>query len=97
MTAKISINDYYNPKAILVKQKNIFENSTNEYLVYKIIPSLNNRKNFIVTETKVKLGRNSKNKIEIIKGLDPGDIIIQEGNRMVKNNQIVRIENKNSN
>lgn len=97
MTAKISINDYYNPKAILVNQKNIFENSTNEYLVYKIIPSLNNRKNFIVTETRVKLGRNSKNKIEITKGLDPGDIIIQEGNRMVKNNQIVRIENKNSN
>ena len=97
MTAKISINDHYNPKAILVNQKNIFENSTNEYLVYKIIPSLNNRKNFIVTETRVKLGRNSKNKIEITKGLDPGDIIIQEGNRMVKNNQIVRIENKNSN
>ena len=50
-----------------------------------------------VIETKVKLGKNSKNKIEIIKGLNPGDIIIQEGNRMVKNNQIVRIENNNSN
>jgi membrane fusion protein (multidrug efflux system) len=97
MTAKISINDYHNPKAILVNQKNIFENSTNEHLVYKIIPSSKNKKNFVVTETKVKLGRNSKNKIEIIKGLNPGDIIIQEGYRMVKNNQIVRIENNNSN
>ena len=97
MTAKISINDYYNPNAILVNQKNIFENSTSEHLVYKIIPSSKNRKNFVVIETKVKLGKNSKNKIEIIKGLNPGDIIIQEGNRMVKNNQIVRIENNNSN
>ncbi len=97
MTAKISINDYHNPKAILVNQKNIFENSSNEHLVYKIIPSSKNRKNFVVTETKVKLGKNSKNKIEIIKGLNPGDIIIQEGNRMVKNNQIVRIENNNLN
>ena len=45
------------------------------------------------------LGRKAKNRVEIIDGLNPNDVIIEDGNRMVKNNQIVKIEYqmKNSN
>jgi len=52
-----------------------------------------------VVETPVILGRKAKNRVEIIDGLNPNDVIIEDGNRMVKNNQIVKIEYqmKNSN
>ena len=99
MTAKISINDYYNPKTILVNQKDVFENSNNKYIVYRVKPSSDNSKKYIVVETPVILGRKAKNRVEIIDGLNPNDVIIEDGNRMVKNNQIVKIEYqmKNSN
>ena len=99
MTAKISVNDYYNPKTILVNQKDVFENSNNKYIVYRVKPYSDNSKKYIVVETPVILGRKAKNRVEIIDGLNPNDVIIEDGNRMVKNNQIVKIEyqKKNSN
>ena len=92
MTAKISVNDYYNPAAIMINRKDIFENSNSKYFVYKINSIPGEDKKYKVVKTEVKLGKSSKTKVEIIEGLKYSDTIILEGNRMVKNNQIVRIK-----
>jgi len=92
MTAKISVNDYYNPAAIMINRKDIFENSNSKYFVYKINSIPGEDKKYKVVKTEVKLGKSSKTKVEIIEGLKSSDTLILDGNRMVKNNQIVRIK-----
>ena len=90
MTAKIFINDYENPKAILVSEKNIIENSKNEFYVFKLDPLDLEQNKYTAIKTFVKLGKTSENKIEILEGLKSGDLIIEDGIRQVKDGQIVK-------
>lgn len=90
MTAKIFINDYENPKAILVSEKNIIENSKNEFYVLKLDPLDLEQNMYTAVKTFVRLGKTSENKIEILEGLKSGDLIIEDGIRQVKDGQIVK-------
>ena len=90
MTVKISINDYKNPNALLVSQKNIIENSANEFYVFKLEPLDVSQHKFTAIKTFVKLGKISNNKIEVLEGLNSGDLIVEDGIRLVTDKQIVK-------
>lgn len=90
MTAKVEVNDYSNPKAVLVSIKNILENQKGESYVYKLVVADASQNTFKVEKTFVKLGKSSNNKVEIIEGLQAGDRIVEDGIRLVRDQQIVK-------
>ena len=88
MTAKININDYSNPTAIVVADKNILEDQEGIPYVYKLVAEGDA---FKAIKTPVKLGKSMDNHTEILDGLISGDAIVEEGLRLVENNQLVKI------
>ncbi len=90
MTAEIKVNDYKNTNAILVPIKNILENQNGESYVYLLKVSDEANDIYKVVKTYVKIGKASDNKIEILEGLEVGDKIIEEGIRLVKDQQLVK-------
>ena len=90
MTAEIKVNDYKNPEAILVPIKDVLENQNGESYVYLLEVSDEANDIYKVVKTFVKLGKTSDNKIEIIEGLEVGDKIVEEGIRLIKDQQLVK-------
>ena len=90
MSCKLKINDYSNDNSILIPVNNILEDSNGEFYVYKIVQD--NDSNLLKSiKTPVIIGRSIDNKIEIIKGLKINDQIVQDGLRLIKNNQNIKI------
>ncbi len=92
LTAKLKINDYSNPKAILIPQSIISENAAGEQYVYIV----NDRKDNLGTSERVviKTGKTQGDVIEVLDGIENGTEIIKEGARTVKNGQTVEIINQ---
>lgn len=92
LTAKVKINDYTNPKAILIPQSIISENAEGDQYAY--IVSAKNAEN--IAEAKrviLTTGKTQGDLIEIKEGIGAGDAIISEGARSVKDGQKVKIIN----
>ena len=90
MSCKIRINDYSNDNSILIPINNILEDSNGNFYVYKIIQD--NDSEFLKSiKTPVTTGKSIDNKIEILEGLEVNDQIVQDGLRLIKNNQNIKI------
>ena len=89
LTAKLKINDYTSPKAILIPQSIISENAEGKQYVYVV----KNIKNNIGTamQTVVKTGKTQGDIIEILEGISVGDQLIEAGARTVKDGQEVKV------
>ena len=89
LTAKLKINDYTSPEAILIPQSIISENAEGKQYVYVV----KNIKNNIGTamQTVVKTGKTQGDIIEILEGISVGDQLIEAGARTVKDGQEVKI------
>jgi len=95
LTAKLRINDYTNPKALLIPQSIISENANGEQYIYVIKNKTSNSEAIaekVIIETSLTQG----DVIEVITGLEPGMEIIQEGARSVNDGQKVKIINPES-
>ena len=90
MSCKVKINDYSSDNSILIPVNNILEDSNGEFYVYKIVKE-NNSEFLKSVKTPVITGKSIGNKIEIIKGLKINDQIVQDGLRLIKNNQNIKI------
>jgi len=90
MSVEIEVNNYSNPEAILVPIKNILENQKGESYVYKLQVEDQAQNTFKVIKTFVKLGKTSNNKVEILEGLEPGDRVVEDGIRLIKDQQLVK-------
>ncbi len=88
LTAKLKINDYTNPEAILIPQSVVSENAKGEQYVYVIEKSDNKT---IAKQIIIKTGKTQGNVIEVTEGIKKGMEIINEGARSVKNNQEVKV------
>ncbi|WP_442264460.1 efflux RND transporter periplasmic adaptor subunit [Tenacibaculum sp. ZS6-P6] len=88
LTAKLKINDYTNPNAILIPQSIISENSKGEQYVYVV-----NTKEGKSTAQQIiiKTGKTQGDVIEVLDGIKSGMKIINEGARSVKDSQEVKI------
>ena len=92
LTAKLKINDYSNPKAMLIPQSIISENANGEQYVY-VVKDRNG--NLGVSERVIiKTGKTQDSIIEVLNGLEKGSEVIQEGARAVKDGQTVEIINQ---
>ncbi|MBT8393618.1 MAG: efflux RND transporter periplasmic adaptor subunit [Bacteroidia bacterium] len=91
LTAKLKINDYSNPKAILIPQSIISENANGEQYIY-VVKNRNDSIGF-TERIIIKTGKTQDDVIEVLEGVSAGDEIIQEGARSVKEGQKVEIIN----
>ena len=91
LTARVKINDYTNDNAILVPQNIISENSNGEQYLYILEKTEDDHATAkrVIIET----GKSQGDNIEVLKGLNGGELIIQEGARSVKEGQTVKIMN----
>lgn len=89
LTAKLKINDYTNPKAILIPQSIISENAEGQQYIYTITNKVNNLAT--VKRIIIKTGKTQGDFIEILSGLENGLEVIKEGARSVKEGQEVKI------
>ena len=90
LTAKLKINDYTNKKALLLPQSIISENAEGQQYVY-VITEKNSNQEAIAKKVIIETGKTQGDVIEILKGINSGDEIINEGARNVKDGQTVKI------
>lgn len=91
LMAKVEINDYTNPTAILVPQSLISENSEGSQYLYKANLK-SGGKTAIAQKVLIETGVKQGDFIEILNGLSSDDVIIAEGARTVKDQQEVEIK-----
>ena len=95
LTAKLRINDYSNPKALLIPQSIISENANGEQYIY-VIKNKTSINEAIAEKVIIETSLTQGDVIEVITGLEPGMEIIQEGARSVNDGQKVKIINPES-
>ena len=95
LTAKLRINDYSNSKALLIPQSIISENANGEQYIY-VIKNKTSINEAIAEKVIIETSLTQGDVIEVIKGLEPGMEIIQEGARSVNDGQKVKIINPES-
>jgi len=88
LNAKVSVNDYSNNNAIIIKESFISIDSNNEKYVYKISRK---EKKAYASKTVIKTGKSNGNFIEVISGLSIDDEIVVEGMRKLVDNNRVKI------
>ena len=91
MTALLNINDYNNEAAILVPSKNILEDQAGAKYVYTLEAVPGQEGMYKAIKTFIKTGKSSDNKTEILEGLSAGDQLVEDGIRLVKDQQLVKI------
>lgn len=90
LTAKLKINDYTNPDAILIPQSIISENAKGEQYVYVVEDK---DKKEIAKQIIITTGKTQGDEVEVLTGLKNGMQIVDEGARSVNNGQQVEILN----
>ena len=89
LNARLSIVDYTNPKAILVPQRVIREDSKGEPYVF-VLKKPEENQGYTTEKRKIILGKNKKEMIEITKGLTSDELVVDEGVSLVVENQKVK-------
>ena len=93
MTAQVLLNDYTNSQALLVPLKTILKNQDAQSYVLLLENIEGEPNTYKAIKTFVETGIESNNAMEIIKGLQVGDRILQEGVRLAKDQQRIKIIN----
>ena len=90
LTAKLKINDYTNKNALLIPQSIISENANGEQYVYVVNDKKENGEG-VAERVIIEAGKTQGDVIEVLKGINNGTEIIQEGARTVKHGQTVKV------
>lgn len=90
LTARVMINDYTSKNAVLVPQSILSENANGEQYTY-VTKSTDKANIAEAQRVIVKTGKTQGDVIEITEGIQPGDEVISEGARSVKDGQQVEI------
>lgn len=90
LSARVNINDYSSLNALLIPQSVISENAEGDQYVY-IAENPNDEMKATAKKRIITTGKTMGGLVEILSGLMPGELIIQEGARSVKDNQEVEI------
>jgi RND family efflux transporter MFP subunit len=92
LTARLKLNDYTNPKAILIPQSIISENAQGAQFVYVVVDKKDQKA--IAKRLIIETGKTQGDLIEVVKNLAADAEIIIEGARSVNNGQVVKVINK---
>jgi len=90
LTAKLKINDYSNPEAILIPQSVLSENANGDQYVY-VASNMNGENEAVAKRTFVNTGKTQGDYVEILDGISNGDTVVREGARSVKDGQSIKI------
>ena len=91
MTVQLRINDYQNPAALMVASKNILEDQAGGYYVYTLEAVTGKADTFKTIKTFVTLGKSSNNYTEILSGIKAGDRLVEDGIRLIEDQQLVNV------
>ena len=89
LSCKLKINDYSNHQALMIPLSIIRENAVGKKYIYKLNPDGKDQV-YRTEQVFVKLGKSSKEKVEVLDGVKVGDLLVNEGATIVENNQRVR-------
>lgn len=89
LNCKLKINDYSNPLALMIPLGVIKENANGQKYVYKLIPE-DKKQVYRTQQAFVELGKKSFDKVEVLSGIEIGDLIVEEGATIVEDNQRVK-------
>ncbi|WP_224484948.1 efflux RND transporter periplasmic adaptor subunit [Robertkochia aurantiaca] len=93
LTARVKLNDYTNQNAILIPQSIIIENAAGEQFVY-LAGEVDEKGEAVVKRTVIETGKTQGDLVEVVKGIEPGDRVVEEGARNVREGQRVKILNR---
>jgi RND family efflux transporter MFP subunit len=93
LTARLQINDYTQPKAILIPQSIISENARGEQYIYVLKDKKTNNE-AVAERLIIETGETQGDLIEVTKNLAPNVEVIMEGARSVNDGQVVKVINK---
>ena len=89
LSCKLKINDYSNPEALMIPLRIIKENAIGKKYIFKLTPDGKDQV-YRTEQVFVKLGKKSTDKVEILEGIQAGDLLVDEGAIIVENNQRVK-------
>jgi RND family efflux transporter MFP subunit len=93
LTARVNINDYSNPEALLIPPSVISENAEGQQYVY-VATMMESNSMAIAEKRIITTGQIQGDWVEILSGLQAGDHIIDEGARRVREGQEIQIIEK---
>lgn len=91
LIATVKLNDYSAENAVIIPENTIQKNSMGESLVYILEPESDSTG--VAKRVRVETGYSYGASVEILKGLNPGDILITEGGKNLRDLQKVKIKN----
>ena len=91
LTATVRLNDYSNDAAILVPQSIVSENAEGQHYCFALIEEADGYK---VARRIVTTGKTQGDVIEILDGIQPGELLITEGSKKVTDGQQVQLFNE---
>lgn len=89
LTCKLKINDYTNPEALMVPLRVIREDASGKKYIFKL-KSDGKKQVYLTERVFIQLGKKGLDKIEVLDGIQAGDLIVDEGAIIVENNQRVK-------
>ena len=89
LSCKLKIKDYNNQEALMIPMRIIKENANGEKYIFKLIPDGKDQV-YRTEKTFIQLGKNSIDKVEVLVGIQSGDLLVDEGATIVENNQRVK-------
>jgi multidrug efflux pump subunit AcrA (membrane-fusion protein) len=89
LNARLSIVDYTNPEAIMIPQRVVRENAQGQSYVFVLTqPEADNV--YTSEQRLVTLGKTKNEFVEIIKGITPGELVVDEGVSLLVADQKVK-------
>ena len=89
LSCKLKIKDYSNPEALMIPLRIIKENAVGKKYIFKLNPDEKDQV-YRTEQTFIQLGKNSIDKVEVLVGIQSGDLLVDEGATIVENNQRVK-------
>ena len=89
LSCKLKIKDYSNPEALMIPMRIIKENAVGKKYIFKLIPDGKDQV-YRTEKTFIQLGKYSIDKVEVLLGIQSGDLLVDEGATIVENNQRVK-------
>lgn len=90
LLAKVKIEDYLNPNAIVVPSQYIYEDAA--YKSFVFVAKNINGKEGVAKKVYITKGEKSENSIEVTQGLSKGDILITDGSKTLTDGQKIKIQ-----
>ena len=89
LNARISVMDYFNPEAIMIPLRVVREDAKNQPYVF-VLSKPEKDNGFTTEQRMVTLGKSKGEMIEIIEGLNTGELVVEEGVSLLVTNQKVK-------